>query len=120
MIGPLFEENDDGTLTGPLGTTWVPEDSDHPLRPDLPILRHFTFREAHGVELGLWLGLAFGLFLRLGEFGAAVALIGFVRRGLAGTATMPKQVRALFRDAWYILVASAVGAPIGYYLGGFV
>lgn len=116
----LFESNPDGTLTGPLGGRWFPEDAKHPLRPDLPILRHFTFREAHGVELGLWLGLSLGLFLSLGQVGGAVALVGFVRRGLAGTSTMPEEVRDLFRDAWYILVAMIVSAPVGYLLGGVV
>lgn len=58
---------------------FLPEDDSHPPRPDLPILRHFTFTEAHAVELGVYVGLVFGWGVVLGHetavFGAAVYLI---------------------------------------------
>lgn len=117
---PMFEENSDGTFSGPFGTTWLPEDDTHPIRPDLPWLRHFTFREGHGVELGLWLGLASGFFLSQGETAVALAVFGFTRRGLAGSSSMPKEIRQLFRDAWYILVAMVVATPVGYLAGAVV
>jgi hypothetical protein len=50
---------------------WLPEDDTHPVRPDLPIARHFTFTEAHALELGIYIGL-FAFFAVQWGYGEAI------------------------------------------------
>lgn len=35
----------------------LPSDASHPRRPDLPILRHLTYSEAHAAEIGIGLAV---------------------------------------------------------------
>lgn len=53
---------------------WLAEDDAHPVRPDLPIVRHFTFAEAHALELGAYVGLLAFFGLRLGRAGEVLTL----------------------------------------------
>lgn len=53
---------------------WLPADSEHPPRPDVPILSHLTFVEIHAMELGLGLGLFAVWAVELNEAGIALLL----------------------------------------------
>lgn len=53
----------------PIG--WLPEDDTHPVRPDLPVVRHLTFTEAHALEIGGYVGV-------LSYFGVHVNMEGAV------------------------------------------
>lgn len=60
--------------------SWLEEDDEHPVRPDLPVARHLTFTETHAIELGGYIGLLafFGLTLGQGEQ-ILTLLVGVVR-----------------------------------------
>lgn len=60
--------------------TWLPEDDTHPVRPDLPVLRHLTFTEVHSLELGIYIGLFAYFALLIGSGGVVVTvLVSIVR-----------------------------------------
>ena len=60
---------------------WLEPDKTHPPRPDTPILRHFTFTEAHAVELGVYLGLFVVWALSMNQNGAAFSItVGAFRK----------------------------------------
>jgi hypothetical protein len=59
---------------------WLAEDEKHPVRPDLPVLRHLTFTEVHAIELGVYIGLLAFFAVRIGRTGEIMTLlIGIVR-----------------------------------------
>lgn len=59
---------------------WLEEDDTHPVRPDLPVVRHLTFTEVHSLELGIYIG-AFAFFaLQFGYGGELIVLLfGIIR-----------------------------------------
>lgn len=59
---------------------WLEEDEDHPVRPDLPVVRHLTFTEVHSLELGAYIGI-FGYFaFKYGYGGELIMLLfGIIR-----------------------------------------
>lgn len=60
--------------------SWLEEDADHPVRPDLAVLRHLTYTEVHALELGAYLGLLAYFGIGAGLEGEVVTLlIGIVR-----------------------------------------
>lgn len=60
--------------------SWLEEDDDHPVRPDLPVTRHLTFTEVHALELGAYIGLLayFGIDIGM-EAQIVTLLIGIAR-----------------------------------------
>ncbi|MFC6989393.1 hypothetical protein ACFQJD_13020 [Haloplanus sp. GCM10025708] len=59
---------------------WLPEDDDHPVRPDLPVFRHLTFTEVHSLELGAYVGLLVFFAVQAGAEGQAVTLLIAIAR----------------------------------------
>lgn len=64
---------------------WLPADESHPPRPDLPVLRHLTYTEAHAIELGGYIGLLLAAALALDMAGAALTFaLAITRRATSG------------------------------------
>lgn len=59
---------------------WLPEDDDHPIRPDLPVVRHLTFTEVHAIELGIYVGLLAFFALQFGYGGEVITLLIAITR----------------------------------------
>lgn len=98
----------------------LPADSKHPPRPDVPILRHLTYREAHLFEIGIWPGIAFGMMLIMGDMGAALALVAVIRRKMQNKNQEEDNADALkgyVKDGWYLgtgALFGAFGITVGY------
>lgn len=60
----------------------LPADKKHPPRPDLPILRHLTYVEAHAFELGVYFSAILAVGFHVGEVAATFGLMVFVVRKL--------------------------------------
>lgn len=60
--------------------SWLPEDDTHPIRPDLPVVRHLTFTEAHAIELGIYVGLLAYFAVQFGLAGEAITLLIAITR----------------------------------------
>lgn len=59
---------------------WLDEDDEHPVRPDLPTLRHLTFTEVHAIELGIYIALLAFFAVQTGHTGEIMTLLfGIVR-----------------------------------------
>lgn len=53
---------------------WLPPDTVHPPRPDVPVLRHLTFTEIHALELGVYLGFLIVWGLSMNQAGTVFML----------------------------------------------
>jgi hypothetical protein len=102
---------------------WLEGTNKKPPRPDVPILRHFTYREAHLTEIGLILGFSVAVYLSVGEKGAAVATLAAIRRKLQDKNQEESHQDALkgyTKDGWYMAVGAVIGfviaAPVAYLL----
>lgn len=83
-----------------------------PGMPDLPILRHLTWREAHLFELGIYPGLGLGIAFLAHEWGAALALVALVRRRMQADdqhRNTDDLIRGYMRDAWYFGAGGLAG-----------
>lgn len=100
---------------------WLPEDEIHPVRPDLPWLRHLTFAEGHAMEMGIGASVFLYLSAMVGElsvgFFILVALvrvmIGDKRKDEGGTkCDHTLGIHDLRSDPWYFVIAAIVTAGI--------
>jgi hypothetical protein len=99
---------------------WLPGDDRHPIRPDLPVLRHLTFTEVHALELGAYVGLLAYFATRYGYGGEVVVLLLAITRytisaGRATACRRPEAHRLGFHD-----VRSEPPYFGAGFLGGFV
>jgi hypothetical protein len=106
-------------------TRILPGDKKHPPRPDVPILRHLTYREAHLFEVGIWPGVAVALALLANQLGAAIATVGAIRRRMQDKSQEESHQDALtgyVRDGWYLAIGAVSGAvgATGLWLTGQV
>lgn len=63
-----------------MGVQWLAGDTRHPVRPDLPVVRHLTFTEVHALELGAYVGLLAYFATRYGYGGEVVVLLLAITR----------------------------------------
>lgn len=55
---------------------WLPEDGDLPPRPNLPVVCHLTWPEAHALELGFFCAAGLmALYLQVGPAAVMAALV---------------------------------------------
>lgn len=90
--------------------------SEIPGMPDVPVLRHLTWREAHLFELGLWPGLGIAFALHYGEAAMVLALVSAVRRRTQADDQHrdgDDLIKGYIRDAWYLVIGAFVGMLIG-------
>lgn len=107
----------------------LPEDDEHPVRPDLPVLRHLTFTEAHALEIGVYLALFlyFGQTIGLGGE-AFTVVIAAVRTVISDEKSRGTQTRCDhgvgFHDAReeppYFGTGAVVTYVVAYALGAVV
>lgn len=75
-----------------------------PGMPNVPVLRHLTWREAHLFELGVYAGVGAAVMARGELWGAAATVFMGLRRRLQSDdqhRDADDLVRGYVRDAWY-------------------
>jgi hypothetical protein len=106
-----------------LNTAWLEGTDKKPPRPDLALLRHFTYREAHLTEIGVFLGFTIAVYLAVGNKGAAIGALAILRRKLQDKDQEESHQDALAGyalDGWYMAIGAVLGflvaAPIAFFL----
>lgn len=102
-----------------------PWGEDRPVRPDLPLLRWFSFTKLHSIQLGVFTGLLFGWFqqmdsqLEIGLLGLSLVWLLFDERRVSKCGH-----RTGFHDArqkpWYFLTACLLALGLSVLLDGVV
>lgn len=112
----------------------LPEDSHHPVRPDLPFLRHLTFAEGHAIEIGIGVGVVLYVAAGIGMLEAAFPIaLGVLRiaLGLRRRRSRPKAegrtrreratntscdhtlgIHDIQSDPWYFVIAGLVTVAV--------